>query len=434
MIRINNFGEEIYECSKCTNIVNEYDDECDVCGHVFNNTIDYSNKENKHQALHFTEGQFNGKEIMIATINNHVRGVIKFIVKRDSQIAYRVRFFILNNKNGFLEDELMDDKLINYENFLVVKIQNENYHVCKKLLEKKKNDSKLIKKINQKHHNNIYIFSEEWIDLNFSLEYKNALKECISYIRPEMYFYYLYRVIILYGFEKKSLAIPDSKRLLKIYEEASRRIMRDSCYFLLDKKEVGDEEYLSFAWENYFINYSKEVDLLRDSTLQFINSSKSIRQIIGIKENSIISEETETFFKYMMFLGLRIAYTRLKNESKSESYLGCEIIKTVNSSELFVYLTPKALRELTELLKAKGQQRLDIFNNFILNNNIERINSDTLRELLNTSIILKHESNLYMHYLQSPNHLNDYISQRINGKHISLIFGQCQANYKLVKM
>ena len=443
MIRTNNFGEETFECSRCANEVNEFDDNCGVCGHVFNNKIDYSNKENKHRAISYTIGEFNGREVFITTLNNSKRGILKFIVKTDSQIAMRVKYFIHNNNSDFLENGLMQDSLIKYEEFIVMELQNEKYYINEKLFDNEENDDDFESKgtflnnIKQEQIENIFVYGDDWIDLECSLEYKNALKECISYIRPEMFFSYLYRLIILYDFEKKSKEIPNNKELLSLFEEASKKILKESCYFLIDKYENPDEELiLSFSWENYHINYSKQVDALKDSTLHFINYSKRIQEAIEVDENEnpYTSQASLIFFQYIMFMGVRMAHTRIINELNNKSFLGCEIIKSYDYSELIIYLTPEGMRNLTKILKMTVEERLEIFNSFLNKNKIKKIDSETLKKTFNTSILLEYENNIYKHYLQYSDYLNDFMSERINRKHLSSIWAESQANYKQVKI
>lgn len=441
MMRTNNFGEETFECSRCSNEVNEFDDNCDVCGHVFNNKIDYSNKENKHRAISYTIGEFNGREVFITTLNNPKRGILKFIVETDSQIAMRVKYFIHNNNSDFLENGLMQDSLIEYEDFIVMELQNEEYYIDEKLFDDDDDDFEsngtFLNSIKQEQIENIFVYSDDWLDLECSLEYKNALKECISYIRPEMFFLYLYRLIILYDFEKKSKAIPNNKELLSLFEEASKKILKESCYFLIDKYDNPNEELiLSFAWENYHINYSKQVDALRDSTLHFINYSKRIQEAIEVDENEnpYNSQASLRFFQNIMFMGVRMAHTRITNELNNKSFLGCEIIKSYDYSELIIYLTPEGMRNLTDVLKMTVEERLGIFNSFLNDNKIKKIDSEALKKTFDTSILLEYENNIYKHYLQYSDYLNDFMSERINRKHLSSIWAESQANYKQVKI
>ena len=403
----------------------------------------------KHRAIGYTIGELNGQEVFITTLNNSKGKILKFIVKTDSQIAMRVKFFIHNNNSDFLENGLIQDCLIEYGHFIVMELQNEEYYVHQKLFDNEVEDEiedededfesngTFLNNIKQEQVENIFVYSDDWLDLECNLEYKNALKECISYIRPEMYFLYLYRLIILYDFEKKSKEIPNNKELLSLFEEASKKILKESCYFLIDKYEnPNDELILSFAWENYHINYSKQVDALRDSTLHFINYSKRIQEAIEIDENEnpYTSQASLMFFQNIMFMGVRMAHTRIINELNNKSFLGCEIIKSYDYLELIIYLTPEGIRNLTELLKMTVEERLEIFNGFLNNNKIKKIDSETLRKTFNTSILLEYENNIYKHYLQHTDYLNDFMSERINRKHLSSIWAESQANYKQVKI
>lgn len=127
-------------------------------------------------------------------------------METDSQIAMRVKYFIHNNNFDFLENGLMQDILINYDKFIVMELQNEEYYIEEKLFDNCddgfESNGTFLNNIKQEQIENIFVYSDDWVDLQYSLEYKSALKECISYIRPEMFFLNLYRVIILYDFKK----------------------------------------------------------------------------------------------------------------------------------------------------------------------------------------------------------------------------------------
>jgi len=133
MIVKNLNGIEYFACSKCESHVEETDEVCDVCGRILDN---YSgeNVEHKFIALDFSEGEFNRKSVVVATLKNYKLGTQKFIVASKSQIAMRVKYFVINGNPNFLEDGLMQDKLIEFDEFEKLTLNDEDYFVEKILM------------------------------------------------------------------------------------------------------------------------------------------------------------------------------------------------------------------------------------------------------------------------------------------------------------
>ena len=133
MIIKNLNGIEYFACSKCESHVEETDDVCDVCGKILDNYSE-GNPENKFIALDFSEGEFNKKSVVVATLKNFTLGTQKFIVSSKSQIAMRVKYFVINGNPNFLEDGLMQDKLIEFDEFEKLTLNDEDYFVEKILM------------------------------------------------------------------------------------------------------------------------------------------------------------------------------------------------------------------------------------------------------------------------------------------------------------
>lgn len=130
MIKKTHFGYESYECSKCGTEVDQFDDYCQICGRQFqSNYIEAGATHNKFKALDYSDGDFNNKQIVIATLNNSIIGTKKFIVSSDSQIAKRVKYFVINGNSNFLEDGLMQDRLVDMEKFVKLRLNGDDYFV-----------------------------------------------------------------------------------------------------------------------------------------------------------------------------------------------------------------------------------------------------------------------------------------------------------------
>jgi hypothetical protein len=133
MIVKNLNGIEYFACSKCESHVEETAEVCDVCGKILGNYSE-ENGEDKFIALDFSEGEFNKKSVVVATLKNYKLGNQKFIVSSKSQIAMRVKYFVINGNPNFLEDGLMQDKLIEFDEFEKLTLNDEDYFVEKILM------------------------------------------------------------------------------------------------------------------------------------------------------------------------------------------------------------------------------------------------------------------------------------------------------------
>lgn len=433
------FGDEVFECSKCLNIVDEFDDICDICGREFLSERDYSNKENKHKAINYSIQELNGKEVFVTSLDNISKGIIEFILPLDSLVAMRVRSSINNSNAAYLEDDVPQKILIEYEDYILTQLEGKKYYISKELLNKnnsnKSSSNKVfIKPIKQLKVDNIFHYNENWIDLNYSLNYKNALKECISYIRPEMFFYDLYSTIIHFEFEIKSISIPSNYELLKIYEEASKEMLKEYCSIIIDKKNISEvDSSQSFRSKTYFVNYCRHIELLKSSTLYYANCSCKIKDTIDFKSTDwILTSQGSLFFQNLMIMGARMSHTRLLNELDNESIFGCEIIQSLDYKELIIYLTPNGMRNLTAIFKFPLEEKLEIFNVFLRQNNIQRVDDKSLNNEFNTELILVYQHLGYKHYTHSGNYLNNFMSDRINRKFLSSVLQQGQVNCKQI--
>lgn len=270
-----------------------------------------------------------------------------------------------------------------------------------------------------------FVYENNWVDIDCSNEYSHALQECIEYIRPEMYFNYLYRLFIKYDFENNNLDVPNENLLLKYYKEASSRIMEEIDLTILDNN------VLSFDWDIHHVNYLKEINSLKDSTFHFISFNEQVQRAIGIhtNENPYLSYKSESFFQNVMFLGLRMAYSRILNEINNKSFIGAELIKSNGSTLIKIYLTPYGMQQLSSL---NDNEKLSAYNNFLIENNIERIASQTLLQKYNSKVLLQYNNKLFSHLTILDEYLNDFMDARINKKHLISLFTEGQVIYQEV--
>jgi hypothetical protein len=91
------------------------------------------------------------------------------------------------------------------------------------------------------------------------------------------------------------------------------------------------------------------------------------------------------------------------------------------------------MRNLSFIHTLKPEERGNLYANFLLDNNINKIESETLKKSLSTSMLFEYKNDLYHYYRQTDdNYLNDFMSKRINGNHKSLLWVESQVNYRKV--
>lgn len=284
-----------------------------------------------------------------------------------------------------------------------------------------------IELIKSKKVSSFIVYENNWLDIDCSDEYSIAIQECIKYIRPEMYFNYLYRLLIKYDFENKNLEIPNEELLLKYYREASSKILKEIGLIILEDND------LSFDWDIHHVNFLKEINSLKDSTLHFINCNEQIQKAIGIQpnENPYLTYKSDDFFQTVMFLGLRMAYSRILNEIHNKSIIGAELIQSNSFGLIKIYLTPYGMRKISSL---NDNEKLSAYNNFLIEYNIKRISSQIVLQQHNSKVLLQHNNKLFSHFIISEEYLNNFMNARINKKHLISLFTESQVIYKEVNI
>lgn len=307
--------------------------------------------------------------------------------------------------------------------------------------------------IKKEKKGNIFIYEQDWIQLDCSEQYKNVLYRCIRYIRPEMYFNLIYRIIIEYDYEVFGKEIDDNYVIFEQFKRVSKKILKDYCHILLPKEEVDkpqnssfnysvnkilkdyfnisltkdktkeQEDSSSFVWKNHYFLYSKQVDVLLRSTCSFINNLEDVQNVLGINkhENPFFSNKSNLFFQNLMYIGYLVALSRIKDEINNKSYLGAEIINYNNETDLVIYLTPEGMSNKSKMRHFTKEETLSWLNIFLENNNMKRIKSE--------SVEIEIDGDSFVHYRLYPGYINDYMSNRINRPHISSILKETQANY-----
>lgn len=286
---------------------------------------------------------------------------------------------------------------------------------------KKTSNDQFVKIIDFIKLDKIYIYDSNWIDIDRQMFYKANLERCFNYIRPDMYFNYLFYLIIKYDYQDKNKAIPDNDTLLKIFKEISTKILKDKCNISLTELAK-----LSFPWEIHHINFSKEMEDLKDSTLDYINFSSEIKKEIGIEnsENPYFSDKSILFFKDVIIMGLRLSYTRIVNEINNKSFIGTEIV----SNELKFYITPNGLKNLSRISQLNRSDRNEIFFKYL--NQDKEINTQDFKLINQLPLIIEYKNRFYYSYKINGDFLNNFMNKRINRGPSGSLWFESQVNLR----
>ncbi len=123
MVKNTSYGYEYYECSNCGQEVDQLEDYCQTCSHAFQKRTYYISNDKfiAHSFIELTIGSQNTK-VILATLENQKLGIRKFVVPDNKQIANRIKFFVINGNRGYLEDGLIQKKLIVLNDFVEISI------------------------------------------------------------------------------------------------------------------------------------------------------------------------------------------------------------------------------------------------------------------------------------------------------------------------
>ncbi len=87
----------------------------------------------KHYLKSYSEGDFNNHEIVIVSLQNKA-GTKKYIESKQSQLSKRSQYYWINGIKEFLEEGLIQDRLVISEDYQELDLNGEQYFVNKKLL------------------------------------------------------------------------------------------------------------------------------------------------------------------------------------------------------------------------------------------------------------------------------------------------------------
>lgn len=287
-------------------------------------------------------------------------------------------------------------------------------------------------KLQKTYDKGIFVYSPNWLNLEVSEEYKQELKKCVKYCRPDMYFHYLFRFILRYDFEELGRPLKNTYELFSIYQKIAQKILYDQCYIMFSESEVESP----VEWRIPHRNFAKVTEAYKSTVLDYINYNKTAYEPLGLKPdaNPYFSEGCLQFFQNLMFVGFLIANSRINDELTSDNYFGADVMNFKEEDSLTVYLTPYGMINNNLLTAMSTEEIIALYNQYLLHIGFEPIRDKEKISELNTAIILMNKTKSFYHKAtQFHECAHDYVIKRINKPHISSLKFETQVSYTELK-
>lgn len=122
--------EKNEKCIRCGGKFNVHFGFCVDCKSN-NNSESIDKLEHNFKAVSYREGDLNKHHALIAVLQSRILGRLNFIFPINSQISYKIRYNVDNAIYDYLEE---DGRLINFPEYIEMKINMEKYYVNSNLL------------------------------------------------------------------------------------------------------------------------------------------------------------------------------------------------------------------------------------------------------------------------------------------------------------
>ena len=127
-------NESVFEknekCIRCDGKFNLHFGFCVDCKSN-NNSESIDRLDHKFKAVSYREGDLNNHHVLIAVLQSRILNKMNFIFPITSQISYKIKFNVENAIYDYLEE---NEKLINFSEYIDMKINMEKYYVHLNLL------------------------------------------------------------------------------------------------------------------------------------------------------------------------------------------------------------------------------------------------------------------------------------------------------------
>lgn len=260
----------------------------------------------------------------------------------------------------------------------------------------------------------------------------DSISECMFSCHPEMFLYYLYKVVITREFENahredssRNLIFGRFKNVLAVIVMETFKVKHDN-FDRLQLDEISDIKEIYADALDYAIGFI-------DAIAYFVMHNKDAL----VMSSGIFKDQKYTYYKYIQHTFLKaisIVERRIILNQKSSSYFGHEISLSTIRAELKLFPTPLSFIHIdiiTDLARSKNLEKTLI--DYLERNGMTIIDDLELREKLGTKWIVKHKDIITYFFIDRKNtlsHINFGMQKRTTPFQAMLNQGQLNLSIK----
>lgn len=288
----------------------------------------------------------------------------------------------------------------------------------------------------KKKQDNYYCLEGDWCQLDLPNNQKKYFYDLFPKFRIDAFFNGVYNLIIKYKFQNKGL-VYSRKEVLNYYYLVCQKYLKDIAFIFYDPFEDISDSTLP-DWENYFVNYGKELKAIIDTFLDVLNYDSDLKISLNIDENENVytSQKAHTFLQSLVIASFHLAKKRIEDEFNNQNFFGVEILNTNQDNgkkELVLYMTPLGMEQkFEEHFRGMDKELHSVeFNKILSSLNIKKVKNNSLKELCDSNFICYFEDGeIYHTYKQNNLSLNDFFTKRVNKGALMSLLVEFQANLK----
>lgn len=264
--------------------------------------------------------------------------------------------------------------------------------------------------------------------LNFEKKISDSLKECIFSFHPEMYLYFILKLI----WARELNHCPDYS---KIKNEFFYKYLEVVAVIFMKKFKLRLPNY-----DELKLNRIEEIEEKYSDALEFADDMiDAVRRYISTNEEAMyvslkmLHDQKYIYHDYIqrvMGESYEEVTRRIRKYGNSLEYFSQDLIVSDKRIELKIFPTPFGFTQIEDLADLINQKKLDdLFKIYMAKNCLDYIGNDYLKEQLNTIWVFKHKE------LISPLHVDrEYklwrfkLNRQKRNSLFGSIFGQGQIN------
>ena len=256
---------------------------------------------------------------------------------------------------------------------------------------------------------------------------RKAAGQVQTYLRTDMYFLYVYRLIVRYDSEPRSQYLSDSE-ISHRFNFVCTTILNNELNVLVDIDYESDE----YDWDVHYRSYSQEVDVLRGSFVNFLLRNKQLGRNMGVNFDisNKVDSSIDLAFQKLMLAGYLEAKDRIEeNGGLGGLFNACMI--DGNTPELIIYATPHAMKELTAINKLDQSTKFHLFKTELESLGFDvNIANESVDDGSGHSVSVMYQNLQFHSYINSEGYMNKFMKKRINRPPVYSLYHECQVNLK----